>query len=174
MRDLIALLTRPLRWLLQWVIQWSVALVVLFEEWGWEPLARLMARLARLPVIGWLERRVAGLPPGGALAVFLAPGLMLLPVKLAALALVSHGHVFTGISVIVLAKLIGTALVARIFQLTQPALMRLAWFARLHGQWTAWKDIAVARVRASRAWRVGRWIRRGVVRRVQRWRAVVG
>lgn len=174
MRDLIALLTRPLRWLLQWVIQWSVALVVLFEEWGWEPLARLMARLAQLPVIGWLERRVAGLPPGWALAVFLAPGLMLLPVKLAALALVSHGHVFTGISVIVLAKLIGTALVARIFQLTQPALMRLAWFARLHGQWTAWKDIAVARVRASRAWRVGRWIRRGVVRRVQRWRAVVG
>ena len=39
MRDLIALLTRPLRWLLQWV----GALIVLFEEWGWEPLARLMA-----------------------------------------------------------------------------------------------------------------------------------
>ena len=173
MRDLIALLTRPLRWLFQWVVQWSVALVVLFEEWGWEPLARLMARLARLPVIGWLERRIAGLPPGWALAVFLAPGLMLLPVKLAALALVSHGHVFTGISVIVLAKLIGTALVARIFQLTQPALMQLAWFARLHGQWTTWKGVAVARVRASRAWRVGRWIRRGMVRRVQRWRAAI-
>ena len=167
MRDLIALLTRPLRWLLQLV----VALFVRFEEWGWGPLARRMARLAGLPGIGWLGRRVAGLPPGWALAVFLAPGLMLLPVKLAALALVSHGHVFTGVSVIVLAKLIGTALVARIFQLTQPALMRMAWFAMVHGRWTGWKGMAVARGRASRAWRIGRWIRRGVVRRVQRWRA---
>jgi hypothetical protein len=167
MRRLIALIARPLRWLFQWL----VALVVLFEEWGWEPLARGMARLARLPLIGWLERRIAGLPPGLALAVFLAPGLMLLPVKLAALALVSHGHVLIGVSVIVLAKLLGTALVARIFQLTQPALMRMAWFATVHGRWVAWKEMAVARVRASRAWRVGRWIRRGVVRRVRGWRA---
>jgi hypothetical protein len=163
MHPVTELLTRPLRWLFQWLI----ALIVLFEEWGWEPLARGMARLARLPLIGWLERRIAGLPPGWALAVFLAPGLMLLPVKLAALALVSHGHVFTGISVIVLAKLLGTALVARIFQLTQPALMQLAWFARMRGRWTVWKEMAVARVRASRAWRVGRWIRRGMVRRVR-------
>jgi hypothetical protein len=167
MHDLIALLTRPLRWLFQWLI----ALVVLFEEWGWEPLARGMARLAQWPLIGWLERRIARLPPVLALVAFLTPGLMLLPIKLAALALVSHGHVFTGISVIVLAKLLGTALVARIFQLTQPALMQLAWFARVHGRWIVWKETAVAQVRASRAWRVGRWIRRGVVRRVRGWRA---
>lgn len=167
MHAFLDLLARPLRWLFQWLL----ALIVLFEEWGWEPLARLMAQLAQLPLIGWLERRIARLPPALALGVFLAPGLMLLPVKLAALALVSNGHVFTGISVIVLAKLIGTALVARIFQLTQPALMQLAWFARVHGRWTVWKAMAVARVRASRGWRIGRWIRRGVLRRVQRWRA---
>ncbi|MEX8493245.1 hypothetical protein [Sphaerotilus sp.] len=167
MPPFIELLTRPLRWLFQWLI----ALIVLFEEWGWEPLARLMAQLARLPLIGWLECRIARLPPALALVVFLTPGLMLLPVKLAALALVSHGHVFTGISVIVLAKLLGTALVARIFQLTQPALMQLAWFARLHGRWIVWKEAAVAQVRASRVWRMGRWTRRGLVRRIQRWRA---
>jgi hypothetical protein len=165
MHPVIELLTRPLRWLFQWLI----ALIVLFEEWGWEPLARWMAQLARLPLIGWLEHRIARLPPALALVVFLAPGLMLLPVKLAALALVSHGHVFTGISVIVLAKLLGTALVARIFQLTQPALMQLAWFARVHGRWIVWKEAALARVRASRGWRVGRWIRRGVARRVRGW-----
>lgn len=169
MHAFLDLLARPLRWLFQWLL----ALIVLFEEWGWEPLARLMAQLAQLPLIGWLERRIARLPPALALGVFLAPGLMLLPVKLAALALVSHGHVLVGLSVIVLAKLLGTALVARIFQLTQPALVQLAWFARLHGRWIAWKAAALARVRASRIWRVGRWTRRGVVRRIQRWRADV-
>jgi predicted Na+-dependent transporter len=166
MHRLVARLTRLLHGLLQWLI----ALVILFEEWGWEPLARLVAQLAQLPLIGWLERRIARLPPALALGVFLAPGVLLLPVKLAALALVSHGHVLVGISVIVLAKLLGTAVVARIFQLTQPALLQLAWFARLHGRWIAWKEAAVARVRASRGWRIGRWMRRGLARRLQRWR----
>ncbi len=84
-----------------------------------------------------------------------------------------EGRGFSRFLVIVLAKLLGTALVARIFQLTQPALVQLAWFARLHGRWIAWKAAALARVRASRIWRVGRWTRRGVVRRIQRWRADV-
>jgi hypothetical protein len=28
-----------------------LALVILFEEWGWEPLQRALARLGRLPVL---------------------------------------------------------------------------------------------------------------------------
>ena len=40
------------------LLRLAVALVILFEEWGWEPLQRLMARLARLPLLAWLERRV--------------------------------------------------------------------------------------------------------------------
>ena len=75
MHPFLDLLARPLRSLFQWLL----ALIVLFEEWGWEPLARLMAQLAQLPLIGWLERRIARLPPALALGVFLAPGLMLQP-----------------------------------------------------------------------------------------------
>lgn len=155
---------KPLRWLFHWL----VALVVLFEEWGWGPLSRLMAQLARLPIIGWLERRIAGLAPVPALLVFLLPGTLLLPVKLAALALVSHGHVATGLSVIVIAKLVGTAIVARLFQLTRPALMQLEWFAHGYGRWTVWKEALLVRVRASRAWRVGRVLRRQVTQQVRR------
>jgi len=166
MHRLAALLARPLHGLLQWLI----ALVVLFEEWGWDTLLRGMAWLAQWPPVGWLERRIARLAPWPALLVFSVPGLMLLPVKLAALALMTRGHAILGLLVILAAKLLGTALVARIFHLTQPALMQLAWFARLHGRWSVWKGAALARVRASRIWRVGRWTRRGLVRRVQRWR----
>ena len=35
-----------------------LALLILFEEWGWEPLQQAMARLARLPVLRSLERWV--------------------------------------------------------------------------------------------------------------------
>lgn len=138
----------------------AVALIVLFEEWGWEPLQAAIGRLAHWPPIAWLERRLAALPPYAALAVFAVPGLALLPVKLGALALITRGHALGGLLLIVAAKLIGTALVARLFSLLRPAMMRLAWFARGYARWTAWKDGWLARVRASAAWRAATRIKR--------------
>ena len=69
-----------------------VALLILFEEWGWEPLKRAMAWLMRWAPLAWLERVIARLPPYPALLVFFAPTLLLLPIKLAALWLI--GWVF--------------------------------------------------------------------------------
>ena len=130
-----------------------LALILIFEEWGWEPLQRLMARLARLPLWGRIERFIAGLPPYGALVVFFVPALMLLPVKLLALYWISRGHTILGLALVLAAKVTGTAAVARLFTLTQPALMRLAWFARLYGRWKPWKDALIVRVKASPVWR---------------------
>ena len=134
------------------LFQWILALLILFEEWGWEPLGRLLARLGRLPAIAFLERRIRLLPPYAALAVFFLPTLALLPVKLLALWLIAEGKGALGVVVILCAKLAGTAVIARLFTLTQPALMRLEWFARYFHRWTAWKDALLARVRASAAW----------------------
>ena len=159
--------------LLGWLrraVEALLALLILFEEWGWEPLKRAMAWVARLPALAWLERRIAGLPPYAALAVFVLPTLLLLPVKLAALWLIGAGQAGLGLAVIVLAKLIGTALLARLFQLTQPALMQLAWFARGYRRWTVWKAGVLAQVRASWAWRVGQAVKRRVTQRLARWR----
>lgn len=147
-----------------------IALVILFEEWGWEPLKRAMAFIARWPPLAWLERRIAALPPYAALPVFFGPTLLLLPVKLGALWLIGRGHALLGLAVIVVAKLAGTALLARLFQLTQPALMRMAWFASLYRRWTVWKEAVLARVRASWAWRTGRVMRRRIAQRLARWR----
>jgi len=142
-----------LRRALKALFHWTIALLILFEEWGWVPLANALARLGRLPVFRWVERKIQALPPYAALLVFLAPTLALLPVKLLALWLISEGQGFLGVTVIVVAKIAGTAVVARLFMLTQPALMQLPWFARLYVRWTAWKDALIARVRASAAWR---------------------
>ncbi len=155
-----------MRWLRR-AFEALLALLILFEEWGWEPAKRAMARVMRWPPLAWVERGIARLPPYAALAVFAVPTLLLLPVKLAALWLIGHGKASLGLAVIAAAKVAGTALLARLFQLTQPALMRLGWFARWFGRWTLWKEALFTRIRASWAWRVSRVIKK---RALQRWR----
>jgi hypothetical protein len=135
------------------ILIWMLALVLLFEEWGWDYLAAVLAWIGRLPGLSWIEARIRALPPYGALALFAVPMLSLLPVKLLALYWLSHGHKLLGIGVIVAAKVGGTAITARLFMLTQATLMQLAWFARLFKRWIAFKDRVLAQVKQSAAWR---------------------
>lgn len=137
-----------------------LALILLFEEWGWEALAALMARLARLPLWARVERWISALPPWAAIAMFFIPAAALLPIKLLALFLIGRGHAFAGLVVLLAAKVAGTAILARLFTLTQPALMRLPWFARWYPRWKTWKDGVMDQVRRSPMWvAVGRWKR---------------
>ncbi len=150
-----------------------LALVLLFEEWGWKPLAAALAWFARFGFIARLEAMIAGLPPYLSLIVFVLPGAILLPVKIGALALLAGGHVIKAGLLLAAAKVAGTALVARIFMLTQPQLMRIAWFARAYDWFMPWKEALFARVRASFAWRYGRMVKsraKQVLRRMNaRW-----
>lgn len=143
----------------------AVALLLLFEEWGWEPLARLFGKLRALPLWAAIERRVQALPPYAALVVFCVPAVALFPIKLVALYFIGKGQAALGLTLIVAAKIAGTALVARIFQLTQPTLMQLAWFARWYGRWKRWKDSLIAWVTLSQGWRRFRVMRRRMRRR---------
>jgi len=145
--------------ILRSVFIFLVALVLLFEEWGWEPLARVFAWLARLPLWARLERSISRLPPWAALLAFGVPVLLLLPIKLLALYLFGIGRAGLGLILLLGAKLAGTALLARLFQLTQPALMQIAWFAYWYPRWKAWKDRVVNQVRRSAPWRAGHRIR---------------
>lgn len=147
-----------------------LALLILFEEWGWEPLKRALGWVMRWAPLAAIERVIVRLPPWAALVVFFLPTLLLLPIKMGALWLIAKGQKLLGLLVIVGAKIVGTALVARLFHLTQPALMTLPWFARLYARWTVWKEALLASVRASWAWRVGRVVKRRIAMRVARWR----
>ena len=157
----------PLRWTLRVVL----ALLILFEEWGWEPLRRVFALFAKLPVIRQFEAVLKRLPPRWAFVVLVLPSLLILPIKLAAVWLVTQGHVLLGVGIVVAAKLLGTALLAWLFQLIQPALMQLSWFARFYARWTAWKTELLAWVRASGVWRTARAIKLRVKRFFRRGRS---
>lgn len=143
----------------RWILTPFLVLFLLFEEWGWVPLSALLKRLARLPLWAWLELQVTRLPPWAALLVLLTPSVLLLPVKLVSLFLIHHGQVALGITVLVSAKLAGTALLARIFQLTEPALMQFAWFAKWYPRWKSWKDRLLQNVRTSKLWQLGRSVK---------------
>ena len=106
--------------------------------------------------------------PYGALALFAAPALCLIPVKLLALYLFATGHAAYGVGLIILAKVAGTAVVARIYLLVRPQLMQIGWFRRAHDRLMPWKDRMFADIRASGAWRTGRIVRVEVRRALNR------
>ena len=152
-------------------LSWGLALLILFEEWGWDPLQRALARIGQLPGFRWMERRIQALGPYVALTLLLLPSVLLLPIKLLALWLIGLGHVLLGTLVIIAAKLGGTALVARLFTLTQPALMQMPWFARRYTRWKDWKLRLLTRVRASWAWRTAQQVKLRCKTRLAAWSA---
>jgi hypothetical protein len=135
------------------IASWVVVAIILFEEWGWEPLQRLAGQFAKLPIFRHIERLIVRLPPYPALVVFAIPGATLFPVKLLALKMIANGHAMLGLMIIVTAKIAGTAFVARLFTLTKPTLMQLAWFAFIYDQWTMWKQKVIAYAKASTVWK---------------------
>ena len=154
-----------------------VALIIVFEEWGWRPLAGLLGRLARWRPWAAIESVIIRLPPYAALVVFALPTTLLLPLKFLALLLIAKGQVLLAGLLFLAAKVVATALIARLFMLTQPALMQIGWFAWSYDTVMPWKDALTARVRASWAWRVGRVVKERVKRavgaEVRRWRPTI-
>lgn len=148
-------------------LQVLAALVVLFEEWGWKPLSDALAWLARFRIVARLEGLIRRLPPYPALLVFALPTAILLPVKFAAVWLLARGQVVTATAMFFAAKVVSTALIARLFLLTRPALMEIAWFARTYAWFMPWKERLFAMIRASWVWRYGRMLKTRVRREVK-------
>ena len=156
----LALLWRGLRG----VLLALAAIWFFLEEFGWHPLAAWLRRFARWPPWARLEGHIAAAPPRLALALFLLPAAVLLPVKLLALALIAEGRPLAGLAVIVAAKVVGTAVGGWLFLLTRPRLMRMRRFARAMAWWRRLRAQVRRALNASPAWRA---LKRGW----QRWRA---
>ena len=143
------------RWLLAPLV-YLAALLLLLEDWLWDLGMRLMNRLAAWPPLHRLEAWICRLGPKAALVLFALPATLLFPVKLLALWAMGNGHPLLGLVVIVLAKLGGAAAVARLYLLTRPVLLTIAWFATLLTWFLALKERWIERLRATAAWqRVG-------------------
>jgi hypothetical protein len=151
-----AALWRLAKPLLKGALQVFLGLIIVFEEWGWRALADLLGRLARYHLWARLELGIARLPPYLALLAFAVPTLLLLPLKFLALFLIAQGQLLLATVLFLAAKVVATALIARLFELTQPALMQIGWFAWAHDAIMPWKEALTERLRASWPWRIAR------------------
>ena len=114
-------LTRPLLILL--------AIVFLIEAWLWshlEPVVEwIVARIPLRAVKAWIAGTVRKLPPAATLIVFVVPVVVLFPFKLLGLWLLAHKQWIAASIVLVLAKLVGVAVTAFVFEVTKPKLLKM-------------------------------------------------
>jgi len=161
-----------------WRVSWRAARALLLtlaalwfflEEFGWHPLAAWLGSFTRWPPWARMEARIARVPARPALLLFLLPAAALLPVKLLAVQMIQSGHALTGLVVIVVAKLLGTAVGGRLFMLLRPQLMTLRRFSRAMAWWRQTRRRVRRALEASAGWRA---MRAGVTRWRLRLRAM--
>jgi hypothetical protein len=149
------------------------AIWMVIEEWIWDRLVTAMKWVARLPVIRRLEAHITKLSPKAAMALFVVPWLLLLPAKILGLWFLSTGHAVLGVLVFLVAKVAGTALLARLFTLTRGSLLQIGWFRRLYEWFTALRDRLYQYVKSLRAYQVTRaWMSAMRTRMRAFWRAM--
>ena len=143
------------------------AAIVFFEQVLIKYLNVAMAAFARLPWIARLEAWLVTLPPYGALLTFVAPSILILPIKFSALWLVTHGHYTHALSAVIIGKVLATAIVARLYRILRPTLMTIRWFAWADTHFFYWRDRAYASVRSLPAWQKAK----ALIERARAWLA---
>jgi hypothetical protein len=165
---LIGSIVKLLKHILELLLVPFVAAIVFIEDVLLHYLGQLMAAISRWPPVARAERWLRGLPPWAAVIAFVAPSILILPVKLAAVWFALHHKYTLSVVSIVAGKLLATALVARLYRVLHPTLARMAWFVRAEAWLFAWRDRLYAFVRALPAWqkaaamvkRAKAWLRR--------------
>lgn len=143
------------------------ATIVFFEDVLLHYLGLAMAAIARWPPIARIEGWLAGLPPWAALITFVAPSTLVLPVKLAAVWFAMQGKFVLATGAIVLGKVVATALVARLYKVLRPTLLRLSWYLRAETWLFNFRDQVYGFVRALPVWQATV----NAVRRAKAWLA---
>ncbi|MFT4097310.1 MAG: hypothetical protein QM651_09295 [Rhodoblastus sp.] len=130
---------------------WTLlAAIFLVEAWLWDVLGGwVRAMVAALPLAAVkrvLQRMIETMPATFALALFVIPILVVLPFKIAGLALIAGGRVVSGGCVFLVAKTVGLGVTAFVFDVCHGRLMTLPWFARFYAFVIRMRDWAHAKV----------------------------
>lgn len=145
-----------LKYALEVILVPVAAAIVFFEQVLIRVLNAITATLARWAPIAAIEAWLKKQPPYVALLAFVAPSILILPIKLSALYFAAHRHFMMAVAAVVIGKILATAIVARLYVVLRPTLMTIGWFARLDTWFFYWRDRAYAFVRALPAWQKAR------------------
>lgn len=156
---------RHLKRVLELLLVPVAAAVVFVEETLLHYLGLAMAALAKWPPVARLEAWLRRLPPWAALAVFVAPSLMVIPIKLSALWFAFHHLYSLALASIIVGKMLATALVARLYQVLRPTLLKISWYSRAETWLFDWRDRLYAFMRSLPVWQKAK----ALVQRARTW-----
>ena len=111
-----------------------LAILVIFEEWLWDILTIAGQGLSLVLHLQRFDLRLSKASPNEALVALAIPVLIVTPINLFALYLLANGSILPGLGLEIVAKLVGTLLVARVFRLVRPALLSFPWFAWIYNR----------------------------------------
>lgn len=146
-----------------------LALLLLFEEWLWDILTRAGHKLATLLHLQRLEIKLQQAPPRFAALAFVIPLLIVTPLNLVAFWMIARGQILRGIALEIFAKLLGTALIARVFALTRPQLMSLRWFSITYLTISGWLLWAHQRVQETAVYQTGKRLKASLRAFIAQW-----
>ena len=104
--------------------------------------------IGKLPIFDSVKEWLAALGPYPTLALFLAPLVVLEPVKPVGAYLIATGHVFSGVGVIAVGEVLKITIVERLFHFSKDKLMTIAVFAWGYN----WLLACLAYVQAQPLW----------------------
>jgi len=128
------------------------AAIVFVEQTLIRYLNLVTAAIAAWPPIARLEAWLARLPPYWALLTFVAPSILILPIKLSAFWFGVHHRYGLALASVIFGKVLATAIVARLYRVLRPTLMTIPWFAWADTRFFAWRDRAYAFVKSMPGW----------------------
>ena len=114
----------------------ALAVLFLVESWLWDHFRDWLHDLGRALGLERYEQRfkdfVATLTPLKTLAIFVTPAFAIVPAKLVGFELVAHGHVFTGLFAILLAKTLALGVMSFLFDICRDKLMQIDRFRQIY------------------------------------------
>lgn len=137
-----------------------LAIFLLIEEWLWDSLTafgRSLSQCLHLEQFEqWLSRTTAAM----ALVAFIIPLLIVTPINLIAFKLLANGLILQSLLMEVLAKLLGTLLVARVFALAKPQLLTFTFLRITYTTITRWLQWAHQKIAETALYR---WAKRSKI-----------
>jgi len=146
-----------------------LAIFLIIEEWLWDFLNALGHVLAKLLFLQEFERWLSRTSPLVALVAVSIPLLIVTPINLAAFFLLAHGLILQGILLEIVAKLLGTLLVARIFALTKPQLLTFKIIALIYSTVTGWLRWAHEKIAGTTLYRAAKAFKVAAKVRIKAW-----
>jgi len=125
-------------------------------------------------LVRWLhlesfEQWLSQTSPNMALFAFSIPLLIVTPINLLALKLLANGLILQGVLLELLAKLLGTLLVARVFALTKPQLLSFAFLNVIYTNITRWLRWAHQKVTETTIYRLSKQLKAAAQIRISAW-----